>query len=196
MGYEYDIFLSYPRAGHAGEWVRNHFHPLLKGCLNEELAEAPSVWFDEDQDPGVNWPANLRRALLRSRILVAVWSPSYFRSTWCMAEWESMRAREQVLGFATEENPQGLIYPVVYGDGDSFPLAAKATQYRRDLSQWGFPLPQFQKTEQYMHLWDCMRQVAGDIATRLGTVPAWADGWPVVDMPNIAPPSRSPLPRL
>lgn len=144
----------------------------------------------------MNWPLNLQRALQRSRILVAVWSPPYFRSQWCVAEWQSMRVREQMLGWSTPTRPLGLVYPVVYADGLHFPEEAKATQYRRDLSQWGFPRPQFQDTTEYQELWKCMREVAAEIAARLPSVPAWENDWPTVPIPALDPPPRLRLPTL
>ena len=33
MNYEFDIFLSYPRAGLVGPWVHNHFKPVLRKLL-------------------------------------------------------------------------------------------------------------------------------------------------------------------
>jgi hypothetical protein len=36
MTYEYHVFVSYPHAGHVGEWTRNHLAPTLRECLADE----------------------------------------------------------------------------------------------------------------------------------------------------------------
>ncbi|MGE4061546.1 MAG: TIR domain-containing protein [Sphingomonadales bacterium] len=195
MSYQYDIFLSYPRAGATGEWVRNHFRPVLEECLDLEMPVPPAIWYDEDQRPGVNWPLNLQQALLHSRLLVAVWSPPYFRSQWCVGEWQSMLARQRALGLSTVQNPLGLVYPVVFADGIHFPQEARDIQSRRDLSIWGIPFPQFRKTTAYQEFWTRMREVAAEIAAHLSMVPPWSPGWPVLSPPIPTAP-HVPLPRL
>lgn len=194
MSYDYDVFLSYPRKGNSGEWVRNHFHKLLVGCLNDELAEEPRIYFDGDQAVGVNWPDNLRNALLRSKVLVAVWSPPYFRSDWCMAEWQSMRAREAHLGLGAAAEPQGLVFPVVFWDGRNFPADARNTMWH-DLSEFSLPSPEFAHTTGFVEFHRSMRQVAAAIARLLEAAPPWEDGWPV-EMPQPAVAPAFQLPRL
>ncbi|MER8595735.1 toll/interleukin-1 receptor domain-containing protein [Mesorhizobium sp. M1182] len=159
------------------------------------MQSPPVIWYDEDQRPGLNWPLNLQQALLHSRLLVAVWSPPYFRSPWCMAEWQSMLARERTLGLSTVQNPLGLVYPVVFADGIHFPQEARDVQSRIDLSTWGIPFPQFKKTEEYQQFWALMRQVATQIAVHLSSIPPWSPGWPILTPPAAAPP-QAPLPRL
>lgn len=194
MSYEYDVFLSYPRKGYSGDWVRNHFHDALVGFLDQEMAEAPRVYFDEDQGLGVNWPENVRRALLRSKILVAVWSPPYFRSEWCMSEWHSMRAREEKLGIANAAVTQGLVVPIVSADGQTFPLDARSTQWL-DMSQWSFPCAEFRRTVEYVEFQRQMREFAAELAELIADAPDWSDDWPV----RMPPASEAPsfrLPRL
>lgn len=194
MSYEYDVFLSYPRQGHSGDWVRNHFHAQLRGFLDQELVDAPRIYFDEQQAVGSNWPHNLRNALLRSKVLVAVWSPPYFRSEWCLAEWHTMRAREALLGLGSASRPQGLIFPVVFWDGQNFPAEAQDTMWH-DMSRFSLPSPEFARTTDYVDFQRRMQEVAAAIARLLDTVPPWQDGWPV-RMPE--PPAMPvfQLPRL
>ena len=106
-GYEYDLFLSYRREGDVGEWVRNHFHDRLRNCLNSEFPRPVRIFFDVGQEPGTHWRKNIARALQRSHLLVAVLSPQYFTSSWCLAEWNTIRRREERLGFGREGDPQG-----------------------------------------------------------------------------------------
>ena len=194
MTYRYDVFLSYPRDGNGGDWVRNHFKKALRDFLNDELPEQPEIFFDEAQPIGVHWPQNMQDALLRSRVLVAVWSPPYFRSAWCLAEWKSMRAREQRVRTQSAQNFFGLVYPVVFWDGQNFPPEARDTQWL-DLSDWALPSPEFERTAAFVGFQKRMREVARGIAHLLAHAPPWQEDWPVLTPPT-EPPPAFPLPRL
>jgi hypothetical protein len=194
-GYEYDLFLSYKRAGNVPDWVKNHFHPLLLNALTDLLPVTPRIFLDTQQEIGVRWPENLAHALRRSRYLVAVWSVPYFQSAWCMAEWQSMVKREQLLGMGTEADPRGLVYPVVFADGNSFPKEAQAVQARKDLSRWAIPFEGFRETTDYVDFYRAICEVAVTLAARLDQAPAWQPDWPVVHpLPN--PHRPLPQPRL
>ncbi|OBJ86613.1 TIR domain-containing protein [Mycobacterium asiaticum] len=195
-GYDHDIFLSFPRAGTAFDWVCNHFHPILEKTLTDELGTEPEIYVYTEQETGVAWPENLAASLRRSRYLVAVWAPTYFRSPWCLAEWESMRQRERQLGLRTEEQPRGLVYPVVYRDGVSFPEQAKQIfTGKGDLSRWAYPSPIFEKTAEYVKFYKAMRVIAEELAGWLTVAPEWQPDWPVV-RPDPGPAPPLPQPRL
>lgn len=178
MAYQYDVFLSYPRTKSAGEWVRNHFHHLLVECLEDELAERPRVFFDETMTIGTRWPENIRSALLHSRMLVAVWTPTYFKSDWCMAEWMSMLERERLLGLGTGDQP-GLVFPVTYSDGKHFHPIARNTQSREDFKPYTCPVPILQSTALFVEFHAKMRSLAAEIAQRLDEIPEWQPDWPI-----------------
>ncbi|AXX31228.1 hypothetical protein APASM_3863 [Actinosynnema pretiosum subsp. pretiosum] len=124
-GYQFDVFLSYRRSGqgNAAAWVRDHFHRMLVDCLADELGRT-EVFIDLEVETGVEWPSLLRDALARSKVLVAVWSPPYFHSPWCLAEWWTMEAGERALAGTTR-----LVYPLRYSDGELFPEEAKLRQH-------------------------------------------------------------------
>ncbi len=191
-GYEYDLFLSYKRAGDVPEWVKNHFHPLLRNALVNLRPSTPRIFLDTEQEIGVRWPDNLAYSLRRSRCLVAVWSVPYFHSAWCMAEWRSMLKRQQLLGMGTKDS---LVYPIVFADGDNFPTAARAVQARFDLSRWAIPFPEFRETREYIPFFQAVGEVAKTLAARLDKAPAWQSDWPVV-RPKPKPFGRLPQPRL
>lgn len=192
--YQWDVFLSYPRADPVGPWVRDYFHPLLERWLGAATPHEPRIFFDSAVDGGTHWPSNLKEALARSRCLVAVWSPHFFRSRWCMAEWQTMREREKLLGLGTGSQ-QGLVYPVVFADGDHFPTEAKEVQYAEDFRPYNIVNSAFRRTAKYGKL---ERQVQG-LCDRLGqwllTVPEWDPGWPIVE-PEPEPEVHQRLPRL
>ncbi|MBZ9862302.1 TIR domain-containing protein [Mesorhizobium sp. CA12] len=186
LAYEWDVFISYPRHGQVGTWVSNHFAPVLRECLDSVLPQQPRVFIDNGIETGVIWSDVLKQALLRSRLLVAIWTPPFFRSHWCMSEWESMLAREAFL--AGGRPPRGLVYPVVYSDGNHFAQKAKQTQFRRDLTAFTYPYPGFRDSAAYLAFHDAMMAIAADIETHLQTVPPWQADWPIVDPPVEAPP--------
>jgi len=92
------------------------------------------IFVDLKIETGSAWPDELRHALKTSRCILAVWSPEYFRSEWCLAEWHTFREREKVANMISNSNSRGLIYPVKFADGDHFPQAAKDVQ-QRDLTK-------------------------------------------------------------
>jgi len=177
-GYEYHVFISYNRSGDVGEWVRTHFHPVLRRRLESVLKEEPRIFIDEKLDVGSDWPHSLADALHKSSYMLAVWTPSYFRSKWCMAEWETILERERRSGLRAPGHTGGLVYPVVYSDGESFPEEAKRIQSRLDLHDYAYPYEQFKKTEKYLHFFDKVTDIANELKTRLDTVPQWDAEWP------------------
>jgi hypothetical protein len=196
--YTYDVFLSYRRAGTVPEWVHNHFRPMLVKHLTDEFDHRkPEVFIDvEGIQTGDRWPERLRHAHARSRVLVAVWTPSYFGSRWCQAEWQTMVARERLLGLAGSGKPQGLIYPVVLKDGDRFPQEAQLTQ-SRDMKDWNVSTPAFKKSPRYPDFENQVAQVAGEIFAMLTASPPWQSDWPVVDAPlGVLPDDPPDVPRL
>ncbi len=150
------------------------------------MAQPPRIFVDQDQPSGVEWPLNLRDALQKSRLLVAVWTPPFFQSRWCQAEWASMLLREEVMESARIRPARGLVYPVVYSDGQHFDERAKATQWKRDLRDFGYPYPSFKDSPAYLRFHDAVRDMAEEIDTHLAEIPDWSADWPVAELPPIA----------
>jgi TIR domain len=134
MSYDYDVFVSYRRAGNARKWVKNHFVPTLEDCLAYELISPPRVFADSQLESGTTWPPDLGQKLGASRMLISLWSKEYLNSKWCSMELAHMLAREKELGFRTAEKPGGLIaIAVIHGDEElPKPLGAIQTFQIRD----------------------------------------------------------------
>ena len=179
MAYCSDVFISYRRRGDVEQWVQLHFMPRLRQALYNRLAHEPQLWIDVQQEEGTNWPDNIKDALRNSKLLMAVWSPDYFRSKWCMAEWQSMVARQAVVAANGEPMPPSLVYPVKYSDGENFHPDAKVIQCRADLSRLNYPYETFRDSPRYMDFHDLVEQIADDLARWLGTVPPWREDWPL-----------------
>ena len=197
MGYEWDVFLSYTRSGGGDVWVREHFYRALREWLGNEMADEPRIFVDWDQNGGTSWPESLERALLRSKVMVAVLSPPYFRSAWCLAEWESMWARHRALGYGTSDHPRHLVIGVRFADGQHFPPEAQATLLR-DFTPWNKPLPYevYSRSAQYEHFYTAVQQLAKEVAERIEEVPPWSPEWRVVRPPLKPGLPPGPLPRL
>jgi hypothetical protein len=181
MSYEYEVFLSYARSQTDGQWVRNHFAQQLEYRLNDVTRDRVRISWDHQMESGVSWPDELKRRLRCSRLLVAVWSPEYFRSAWCMAEWRSFRERELKLGLFNVDQPRGLIYPIRYSDGEHFHSEAQRTQCKKDFSSLNYPFLVFQKSEKFLDFDDLVRDMASEIAQRLNQIPTWRDDFPIVE---------------
>ncbi len=194
--YAYDVFLSYCRAGTVPEWVHNHFHPMLLRCLTDELEHPPRVFLDVEKiQTSDHWPSRLVEAHRHSRVLVAVWTPSYFGSRWCLAEWRTMLERQRILGLAAPGNPCSLVYPVVLKDGARFPPEARRTQCR-DMKRWNNSVRAFDQVPEYVEFENQVAAAASDLVTLLTVVPDWRPDWPVLDDREPPAPDPPDLPRL
>jgi hypothetical protein len=194
-GYKFDVFISYSRHGSAAKWLMNHFYPKFLDCLVDQMAPAPKVFVDKKMPRGVRWPEELARALRHTKILVPLFTPPYFASNWCMAEWETMRERERVLGLGTLDHPQTLVYPILYSDSQNFPEEA------RMISRWDFkdlstPEMVFQESRDWPRFHHRVSELAQDLVQLLAQVPEWQPDWPVVEKPDPVLPPPPPIPRF
>ncbi len=179
MAYESEIFISYRRTETVGCWVRNHFLPRLQARLDENSASPVDVFCDELIAEGDDWAAALKDRLRKSRLLLAIWSADYFRSTWCMAEWQSFRKREQQVD-QTGGVVKSLVYPIRYADGAYFHPEARATQCSRDFSALNYPDEVFRQSVKWLEFDDLVTAVALDLIDKLAHVPAWRHDFPIV----------------
>ncbi|GGS53725.1 TIR domain-containing protein [Actinokineospora fastidiosa] len=188
-GYQYEVFLSYRRSGpgNAAQWVQNHFHRMLEDCLADEVGDS-AVFVDVNVETGSHWPRLLQQALARSKMLVAVWSPPYFQSPWCLAEWHTMVARERAFDGLVK-----LVYPITYADGVNFPEEAKNRQ-SRSVHAVSNPYPSFQGSHRQAELFDVVREIAAELSDQLAKVPPWQDNWPECRIPDTAVRTPAVLP--
>lgn len=185
MSYEFDIFVSYRRTDTIGKWVKNHLVPMLQSRLNEVSPDDIRIFCDFKMDDGVNFPAELERQIKASKLLVGIWTANYFRSEWCMAEWESFRKRQKQLGLFTGDHTQGLIYPILFSGGNYFHPDARITQCNRDFSQLNYPEESFRNSTRYLEFDDLVKQMADDLVVRLDAVPEWQEDFPIAKLPAL-----------
>lgn len=129
MPYKYDVFISYKNQPGLVPWVKDHFQPLLQTWLDNELPKQPAIFRDKVSiEAGDDWNEAIRDALLCSRIVIAVLTPQYFTSAWCIAEWQSVEKREQL----SQDTKDKLLIPLKYSNGPFFPKLATRRQFTEE----------------------------------------------------------------
>lgn len=185
-GYEHDVFISYNRGGAIEKWVELYFAPVLRDRLVSVLPATPAVFFDKTIKSGQKWPAVLQRALAGSRILIAVLDAPYFSSEWCLAELDTMLAREKQLGLSCRAQTDGLIYPVVVGDGDHFRADMAAIQ-RRDMKTLTHTTEAFRGSPKYIAFEADMMALTDELAKMVSRAPPFDPKWPRLTNPQPGP---------
>jgi hypothetical protein len=190
--YEYHVFISYRRGGgDAPDWVRNHFHPRLQRLLDDNVDYDVKIFLDDSVPVGGKWPQEARDALQRTRILIPVCSPKYFRDEWCLAEWHTMAKREELVAKDASVKAGRLIYPVIFSDSENFPTYAHERRMR-SFRDWNQPYPQYQNTDEYLGFNREMERMVQDLVGILSRVPPWSPEWPV----ETPPPDQPKPPKL
>jgi TIR domain len=180
--YKYDVFFSYKRHGLTLDWTKE-IHKRLRFWLSEELARDASFFVDEDSiEVGTPWPQELKEGLRLSRCMVAVWSPSYFQSDWCLSEWTSFREREKRLDIQSHR----LIAPMRFHDGEHFPEDARNVQWT-DVAPYAYTVRAFWTSQRALELEDVLKAFAASVARIVRAAPPFQADWPIVETP--APPA-------
>lgn len=110
--YNYACFISYkhPPSSAPSTHFYNEFVRAFRSRLEEYLTSHERTYCDTTLEPGESYPSVLAERLCQSACLIAVLTPDYANSAWCLAEWEAMeRLEARRLGGQRE-----LIIPVVF----------------------------------------------------------------------------------
>jgi hypothetical protein len=194
--YKYDLFISCSNLGTVGEWLKNHFIKVFSDeCLNEYGYEDYFRWFCwRENEAGTVWPEKLRQAHARSKVMLAILTPSSFtRSYWCNAEWELMLKRAELCKLPADES---LIYPILFSDGDNLPKSAIDIT-GVDFPAFASPEPGFCETKQYFEFRVKIRELLASLEKRLQKAPPFQDDWPELDTESLKLTTRiQALPRL
>lgn len=135
--YRYDVFLSYSQKGEWNTFVDEHFQPMLKHWIGEELGRSPEIFVDREAIRiGEAWEPFLLESLRASKVMVALWSRQYFSSEFCRFELGFMLARRH--NFTRLGMHDRIILPVRIHDGNRFPTLTKQIQ-SIDLSAYANP---------------------------------------------------------
>jgi hypothetical protein len=201
--YTYDVFISYKRDPVQDEWLHDHFVPLFASAVRQEIAaacnrEPEKIFFDQVEltkekrvfdlngiDPGQQWRDALQLALKTSRCLVALWSPLYFFSGWCKAEWETFKKRSPQVS-------RDLVVGISVYDGNNFPPDAQAIQLM-DFADFNIIGAGYKTTPLYVTFQQEVKKLALHVAQVVSKAPDFDDNWPVVD---VTPPTNPPAPDI
>jgi hypothetical protein len=177
LDYEYDVFFSYKRHRLTLDWMSG-VHKRLQLWLQEEIPDREvKVFVDEDNiETGDCWPEKLKDALKLSRCMVCVWSPSYFRSSWCVSEWMSFLEREKRI----KVRSHGLIAPIKFHDGEHFRVEAQNVQWT-DVAPYTSSVPAFWTSQRAIELEDALKALAHSVSGILKGAPPFEPDWPIVE---------------
>lgn len=135
--YLHDVYLSYRSTGHWPMFVEKSFAPKFRHWLGTDLGREPLIFDPANSiESAGDWADSLATALASSRVMVCLWSRSYFTSSWCSAELGIMMRRKKLLS-QVEPTPR-LIVPVVIHDSEDLPSELDQIQ-RFNLSQYANP---------------------------------------------------------
>ncbi len=177
MSYNWDVFLSYNRKFPHGQWVDDIFLPLFEPYLDDALNRKVKIFKDtKDISAGSAWPERLKNSVAHSRCMVSIFSPSYFRSEWCMKEFAIMHHRQKQLGYLTVEKPDGLIVPVNLFDGEHFPSYARQLEMF-DCKAFNRVGEGIKLTQIYIDFQGVLQGWVYDVAKVIGNAPAWNPAW-------------------
>ena len=139
MAKYYDFFFSFASA----DWRKGHkddlqvFFTHLEDKLKTFGFAGEGFLAPDDIGRGREWEDELRRALPASRVLVAAYSPNYFKSVWCGREWEVFWQRQQENKTLPPPDVQApdVILPVIWtADFLELPSRVPKIQYKAAVS--------------------------------------------------------------
>ncbi len=172
MAYEHDVFISYRRGNETyRRWVPGTFFQPFKDYLSEALPHDANIFWDIDGiHAGDQWENRLYEKITRSKVLIPILIPSYFRSDWCRREFAAFYHRQRQLKLS----PGGLILPVVLQD-TTYPDYVQGIQ--------GFPCERYSivplnpltETYEAFHL-DLKRWVK-NVSQAIDRAPEWRAEW-------------------
>ena len=172
-------------------WVEQVYEQIDYWLTQELDGHSAKIFFDKNTiETGTNWPDKLRMGVKKSRCMVGIWSPEYFRSKWCVAEWQSFHQRQQIL----HNHGHSVILPMRFHDGDAFPEEAKQIQ-SLDVREYTSLFPSFWQTTKSVELEKLIKQLCCTVAATVKNSPDYDPSWPTLE-PDPAPLDRVELRRL
>jgi TIR domain len=142
--------------------------------LLDDLGHGPEIFIDERIDIGADWVDELGENLAKSKVVVALFSGSYFDSDWCVHELDLIveRARQFKSGFLPEAR---LIIPVIGHDGEQIPDPVARIQ-KADISKYRVAWIN-KNAPDYYEFSKAIKDLSPFIATAVRNAPAFDDSW-------------------
>ena len=184
MPYQYDVLVSVKWDPIFSSWVRDHFLPLFQTYLRQSVIvecgrELQGLfYYKDDIEPGENWKIALKAGIKQSRCVVALCSPEYFYSDYCLLEWHSFSIRAKQVA-------KSLIVPISIHDGEAFPDYVRDVQ-REEFQNFVIVDEGFKTTARYGEFQDKLKKLATSVAKQIHTAPDFED-WPVAGSQHLAP---------
>ncbi len=141
-----------------------------------------------DIPPGAKWFDSLADALATSCCLVPVWSASYFRSRYCLWEWETFRKRGE-----------RLVVPISWTKPKPFFPAEALGIQSHDFSAYSYPNRAYLHTEEGVGMQRAIRSFAANVARAIELAPpikASDQRFQVADLPPAPAREKIPLMRM
>lgn len=185
MGYKHHIFFSYKRDPLTIDWHREVVARIkLYVCMELNLDRKDfHVFFDEKTiEAGDEWVEELSDAIKSSKCLVAIWSPDYFHSPWCLTEFHSFLKRQEDL--KKKGIKAGLIIPASYHDGQHFPSEAKAIQFL-DFTEYASTISAFWRSSDAVEFEKKIKEFAKSIANKIENAPNFDVDFPFWKIENV-----------
>ncbi len=176
--------------------MNEFFQPLLQEMLSDRLPSRPRLYVDTAMPSGVAWPAHLKRALKRSRLMISVWSAPYTQSEWCWLELMSMKEREDLLAYCSETNPRALVHVVRFCDGEAFPSELHDRWAITDFHPYAYTSPAFRASAKYLDFEHAVGQLADEIVENLGHAPMFQVDFPLLGSSTSPPRPKPAYPML
>lgn len=189
--YEYDVFLSYKRGKIREEWLHTIFLPLFEDQLEEALGKRGNIFIDKEDIPaGVDWIRHLGKSIARSRCLIAIVSPSYFASEWCMKEFVAMYTRQLELEKLNQIHEDiSVVLPFIkQGPTEAFPKFITRIQLI-DYRKYNKVGEAFRNTQEYLDMQAKIENDARRAADIIKAAPEWKSDFEKIDwlMPPVIP---------
>ncbi len=166
IDYRYDVFISYHRRDSFVTGWLNELLPLLTSFLAAELPHDPTIFFDTNALAiNADWAVEVTRAIGRSRCLLVIGSPSYFRSPTCMREWESFVGRGS-----------RLVVPLRIQGG--IPDGQRHLIWH-DFTPFAFTGEGFRSTPRYVEFQDEVRRLAQHLAEAIRSAPPFSPAFEI-----------------
>jgi TIR domain len=184
MSYAYDIFISYKKTDIGKYWVSKYFAPCLRHELGEILGRKAEIFFDEDDiRTGERWPDKLKRALASSKVLVPIFSGTYFCSEWCTREFVIIHHRQSKTPELAETG--AIIVPVLVRDGDHLPKLAKELQYKQ-FHDYYTSCESFRAAPDFRKFEKAVEELAHDLHRAIQRAPKYDPAWGGADWLEIS----------
>jgi MinD-like ATPase involved in chromosome partitioning or flagellar assembly len=182
-GYEYDLFVGRATSSVLNEWL-DAFISRLSTLVSAQLGRDLRV-FQDLSEVRVDdvWKNAVEKALVRSRVLLAIVTPEFLSSQWCLLEWATFERREK------EKAARELIVPVMLQRPDPLPDWMSRRQVI-DISDLPRRVSAF--AESSPEVVGRLAELARLVTRRVRSAPAFDAGWTsAADRPSAlaAPPS-------